>query len=209
MRNLNTEILPHFNTDIAELASVTAKAMLHNPIHLAIFENAGKKSELMQAKMFTSVLKLPTCNLVTARQDGRVVGVMNYYKKGCCQISPLKTLTMLPGLSLTLGNKLIRVLKWKSNWSRHDPQVPHFHFGPLAVLPAFQGNGIGSALLTHFCQLADAEKIGSYLETDKEENVTLYERFGFKVVEEDMIFGVKNWFMWRACRIDGTYSTDA
>jgi ribosomal protein S18 acetylase RimI-like enzyme len=200
---MHTEVLPHFNTDIAELASVTAQAMLHNPIHLAIFEKADQRSEQMQTKMFNAVLKLPTCNLFTARQDGRVVGVMNYYKKGCCQISPLKTLALLPGLSLALGSKLPRVLKWKSSWAKHDPQAPHFHFGPLAVLPAFQGKGIGSALLTHFCQLADAEKIGSYLETDKEENVRLYEKFGFKAVDSAIIFGVRNWFMWReaACML--------
>jgi ribosomal protein S18 acetylase RimI-like enzyme len=197
MMTIQTEILPHFNTEVAELASVVTKAMLHNPIHLAIFDNAEKRSEEMQTKMFTSVLKLPACNLFTARQEGRIVGVMNYYKPGGCQISPLKTLALLPGLSMTLGNKLIRVLKWKSSWAKHDPKVPHYHFGPLAVLPAFQGKGIGSALLTHFCDLVDAEKVGSYLETDKEENVGLYEKFGFKVVEEETIFGVTNWFMWR------------
>ena len=36
-----------------------------------------------------------------------------------------------------------------------------------------------------------------YLETDKPENVTLYERFGFKVTGEAKVFGVPNWFKWR------------
>ena len=198
MMTIHTEILPHFNTEVAELASVVAKAMLNNPIHLAIFDNAGERSERMQTKMFTSVLKLPSCNLFSAKLGDRVVGVMNYYKTGCCQISPLRTLAMLPGLSTTLGSKLPRVLTWKSSWAKHDPKAPHLHFGPLAVLPAFQGKGIGTALLTHFCQLADAEKTSSYLETDKEENVRLYEKFGFSVVDSATIFGVRNWFMWRA-----------
>lgn len=174
-----------------------ALIMLTNPVHLAIFESTDEKAETMQHKMFTSVLKLPACNIFVAKENGRIVGVMNYYKKGCCQIGPLQTLTMLPGLSVILKAKLSRVLKWKSNWGSHDPKADHFHFGPLAVLPSMQGKDIGSALLTQFCVLADAEGIGSWLETDKEENLPLYEKFGFKVRESDILFGVKNWFMWR------------
>lgn len=85
----------------------------------------------------------------------------------------------------------------EKNWAKHDPKAPHFHFGPLAVLPSMQGNGIGSALLDRFCREIDTQKAVAYLETDKEENIHLYEKFGFRVTEEDKLFGVKNWFMWR------------
>jgi len=40
----------------------------------------------------------------------------------------------------------------------------------------------------------------SYLETDKSENVRFYERFGFTVVAEVNVLGVRNWFMSRAPR---------
>jgi GNAT superfamily N-acetyltransferase len=195
--NNSIEIVSGSKTETAEIASVVTKAMLPNPIHLAIFDSADEKAETMQNRMFNTVLKLPDCNLFVAKQNGRIVGVMNYYKKGCCQISPVKTLSLLPGLAFTLKGKLPRVLKWKSNWGSHDPKAGHFHFGPLAVHPSMQGKGVGSSLLTHFCALADAEGIGSWLETDKEQNLPLYQKFGFAVREEDTLFGVKNWFMWR------------
>jgi hypothetical protein len=35
------------------------------------------------------------------------------------------------------------------------------------------------------------------LETDKPENVRLYERFGFEVRCHAFVLGVQNWFMWR------------
>jgi hypothetical protein len=37
----------------------------------------------------------------------------------------------------------------------------------------------------------------AYLETDKPENVRLYERFGFVVTSEADIIGVQCWFMRR------------
>ena len=85
-------------------------------------------------------------------------------------------------------------------WAAHDPDQPHSHFGPLAVDPDLQGNGIGSLLLSTYCsQLDDAGRVG-YLETDKSENVRLYERFGFVVSAEAAVIGVNNWFMTRAPR---------
>lgn len=129
--NNKIQDIPGSCLEIPELASVVTKAMISNPLHLAIFNAADESAEMMQTKMFNMVLKLPTCNLFVAKCEGRVVGVMNYYKSGYCQISPLKTLSMLPGLSFTLKGRLPRVLKWKSNWAKHDPRDEHFHFGRL------------------------------------------------------------------------------
>ena len=38
----------------------------------------------------------------------------------------------------------------------------------------------------------------AYLETDKPQNVAIYERFGFRTVAEDQMLGIPNWFMVRA-----------
>lgn len=189
--------------NIPEAASVVAQAMLNNPLHLAVFGAADEKAEQMQTRMFIEVLQLPQCNLFTAWKDGRIVGLMNYYAPGCCQIPSLKTLGMLPSMFGILGYRLPRVLKWKANWAKHDPKERHLHFGPLAVLPAMQGNGIGSALLNRFCLIADSGKEAAYLETDKIENVALYEKYGFRVVAVDTLLGVKNWFMRRDALTNG------
>jgi hypothetical protein len=50
----------------------------------------------------------------------------------------------------------------------------------------------------------DAAGAASYLETDKPENVAIYEHFGFRTVAEDQVLGITNWFMMRAhTRIEG------
>jgi hypothetical protein len=48
----------------------------------------------------------------------------------------------------------------------------------------------------HTRQLDAAGQL-SYLETDKRENVTFYERHGYALVGEAEIIGVPNWFMLR------------
>ncbi len=85
-------------------------------------------------------------------------------------------------------------------WAKLDPKQPHWHFGPFAVLPERQGQGIGSQLLTYFCEHVDRLGAAAYLETDKPENVRLYQRFGFEVTSEKPVLGVPNWFMWRSPR---------
>ena len=52
-------------------------------------------------------------------------------------------------------------------------------------------------MLREYTRRLDEAGEDSYLETEKPENVALYSRFGFEVVEENELLGVRNWFMWR------------
>jgi GNAT superfamily N-acetyltransferase len=67
-------------------------------------------------------------------------------------------------------------------WARHEPRAPHRQVGPIAVHPDAQGRGIGKSLLAAFV----------------DRNVALYEKFSFKVIDQEDIAGVNNRFMWRA-----------
>lgn len=60
----------------------------------------------------------------------------------------------------------------------------HWYLFELAVDPASQGQGIGSALIRPVLDRADRESLPCYLETFTNEAVRFYERHGFRVVEE-------------------------
>ncbi|GAB3913739.1 hypothetical protein GCM10028803_58290 [Larkinella knui] len=171
--------------------------MATNPNHLAIFKAANAEMIAVQQKLFDYVVNTPTNTVLAAREGDQLVGIMCYTPSEYCQLRPLQLLSILPGMALALGRRLLPVLQWRMNWKRHDHPQPHIHFGPLAVDPQHQGKGIGKAMLRHFCHYADQLPATAYLETDKKENVPLYERFGFRVVAEDTLFGVPNWFMVR------------
>lgn len=61
---------------------------------------------------------------------------------------------------------------------------PHWYLWGLAVEPAQQGQGIGGKLLRAGLKRADDAALPCYLETTNTPNVSLYQKFGFRVVEE-------------------------
>ena len=70
-------------------------------------------------------------------------------------------------------------------------QLEHFHtkeprwyLPMIGVDPAYQGQGVGSALLRHTVALCDAEGVAAYLESSSPKNVPLYQRHGFEVIGE-------------------------
>jgi GNAT superfamily N-acetyltransferase len=122
-------------------------------------------------------------------------------RPGFCQPGIMEKMRVLP--LVLIGNPartLLRVLAWVGEWSRRDPSEPHWHLGPVAVEPLFQGHGIGTAMLTSFCATVDSTRAVAYLETDKGENVCFYQRFGFSVMESAELLGVPNWLMSRVSR---------
>lgn len=183
--------------DLPSIATLVATSLSTNPINRAVFKGAPPRAVQQQQKMFAMILPMPQNNLYTARINGELVGVMNFAHSPACQLSTMQKISVLPGLFRHLGATLPRLLHWTGNWGKHDPSTPHCHLGPLTVAVNRQGQGIGSALLTWFCQYVDERKEAAYLETDKPENVRLYEKFGFAVKEEDEVYGVKNWYMFR------------
>jgi ribosomal protein S18 acetylase RimI-like enzyme len=83
-----------------------------------------------------------------------------------------------------------------------DVNEPHWYLWLLAVDPPFQGKGLGGALLRPRLQEADRERLPCYLETAKESNVSLYQRYGFEVLREQTLGqdGPRFWTMLRTPR---------
>jgi GNAT superfamily N-acetyltransferase len=81
----------------------------------------------------------------------------------------------------------------------HHPHEPHFYLPIIGVDPAWQGQGVGSALLQPVLERADLEGMPAYLEATTDRNRALYERHGFDV--RDIVYmpggGPPLWLMWR------------
>jgi ribosomal protein S18 acetylase RimI-like enzyme len=92
---------------------------------------------------------------------------------------------------------MMRLSQNMRSWATVDPAEPHSHLGPLAVDADQRGLGIGSQILGEFCRRLDEAEVVGYLETETDDNVRLYSRFGFAVVDEKLVLGVPNWFMIR------------
>ena len=86
---------------------------------------------------------------------------------------------------------------WDKEWAIYDPLEQHWHLGPIGVLPSHRGIGIGSRLMQRFCKEVDTCSAKAYLETDLDENVRFYKKFGFEIISKSKIFYVENRYMER------------
>ncbi len=190
---MSITIEPMNPSEIPAVTALMGQAYVTSPLNVAAFGPSVRRNE---GFLRFALEQLPVQAFV-AKDEGQIVGAMGMNEWPGCQLPPLKMLPLLPSMFKVLGRSIINVFKWLPVWSKLDPKQPHWHFGPFSVLPERQGQGIGSQLLTYFCEHLDRLGAAAYLETDKSENVRLYQRFGFEVTSEAPVLGVPNWFMWR------------
>lgn len=102
-----------------------------------------------------------------------------------------------------LGRRAMQKLKNLSKYidDKHGKLIPvtHWYLSLLAVAPEFQGRGYAGRLIREMLPRIDEESLPCYLETVSEQNVPIYQHFGFKVIDEFIIpeTTVKVWAMLR------------
>ena len=76
----------------------------------------------------------------------------------------------------------------------------YMHLLIMGVSQEFQGKGFGGQLLRAVIEKAEIEKLPIYLETQKEANVSLYEKYGFSVKKRVILPDPLNLPMWLMVR---------
>ncbi len=99
------------------------------------------------------------------------------------------------------GDELDRIGRLSAAMDAAHPPQPHWYLGLVAVEPAMQNRGIGSALLRASLAPVDEARLPAYLESTNPRNVTLYERHGFEATGSiDVADGPSLTAMWREPR---------
>lgn len=177
--------------DIKESAKVLSTAMLNNPLHVAVFEGNGENERVEIETMFLELFSKRPGIVFIAKEGKKIVGVM---RMNSC------TGKKINGEVEGANNRKdtnVRKSAWLTEWAKRDPEDQHWHLGPIGVLPSHQRLGVGAALMSRFCEEVDRCRATAYLETDSDENVLFYTRFGFHVISTSNIFGVENRYMLR------------
>ncbi len=145
------------------------------------------------------------CGEVYVTSDG--AGVASWLPPTCAVPGLVRQIRggML-GMPWHFGLRGFRILVEYDNEARrlhhqHAP-MPHWYLAAIGVEPEFQGQGVGSALMTPMLARADAEGVPCYLDTHVEKNVRLYERHGFEIAEYVELAGhpIPIWSMLRKPR---------
>ena len=107
-------------------------------------------------------------------------------------------------LSIIIGpgkerrKQLMRYSNLANKKHKQHANFPHMYLYNLAIDPQHQGNGYASRLLTPMFAKLDENNLPCYLETH-ERNISLYEHFGFELVEQISLpeFDEEVWLMMR------------
>jgi len=93
---------------------------------------------------------------------------------------PLGTSGSDPLAAMTGGPHAGRFRQLEATFADHHPRAAHHYLAYLAVAPARQRRGIGSALLAHHHATLDADAVPAYLVAVSPESRDLYRRHGYQ-----------------------------
>ena len=98
--------------------------------------------------------------------------------------------------AMKIGIKAIRKMQALDKYieRKHKELAPfkHWYLAILAVDSQHQGKGYASKLLNEMLSYIDGEGLHCYLETEGKKNVSMYQHFGFEVVDEFIVPGTKD-----------------
>ena len=103
-------------------------------------------------------------------------------------------------VAAVIGRRSVeRLLLMEETFAAHKPAEPYHYCQFLSTVPAFQGRGVGSALLRDTLARADADGCLAYHEATSPRNRALYERHGYVDLGELEVpdGGPTLWRMWR------------
>ncbi len=191
-------------------ANTIAKAFQDYPLWGTLFSDVSKKQKYL-LNTFEFLIKYSSLYgdaYATPNFEGVAIWTnpdnikMNF--AGMIRAGALK-LTYNIGSIFLFDIGLKNFASWMKNMDfiekTHKRLVPfrHWYLSVLGVDTVHQGKGYSSALLNPMLARIDIEGLPLYLETQKEKNVAIYERFGFELIEKAKLPGldVFNWAMLR------------
>lgn len=179
--------LPESRVD--EAAEALAQAFQDDPLQTYTFPDSEERKRLSPAH-FEAVLRygLLAGQVFTGIERGS--GAAIWIPPGAEPSPEMAEASGLARLPETIGaeaaGRFGRVVGYAEAAHRRDMRVPHWYVMVLGVAPAFQGQGYGRALLQPILDRAETDGMPCYLETTQPNNVSFYERLGFRVLLDDV-----------------------
>ena len=198
---MSPHLVPTTHQTYQQAALVLARAFVEEPVSAHIYRMFSPERRIralqndFSAELIASLRKGHPVHL---EENNRITAAAIIYPPGSYPLPWLDQWVTL--LKSVLGNGFYDVrswLRWLDEADKLHPTAVHYYLPCIGVDPAFQGKGMGSTLMAYLATKADQDGVGCYLENADPRNISFYQRFGFKIMDEKHFLGFPNWYMWR------------
>jgi ribosomal protein S18 acetylase RimI-like enzyme len=112
-------------------------------------------------------------------------------------------------MGTSAGKRMVDLKVLPLDRAKNSGGRPYMYLLLLGVKREHQGKGIGGSLLRPLMAECDAQNLPIFLETETEENVKMYEHFGFKLIKKITLekLGLPMWEMMREAPCSGSEET--
>ncbi len=193
--------------ELADAAVVACRAFFTDPFFVFLSPDPVLRNQGLVTFFHTMLKHLGDNSRITTARDAKdkIMGVAAWLPPGAYPQSIGTQFAQVPGTLRALYRRP-RALKdgtaFLNAMAKAHPKDPHSYLFLLVADPEVQRQGVGSLLLTEGLERADLEAVPAYLETQKEDNLPYYRRFGFEVVNDlrPVAGGPQLWAMQRPAR---------
>lgn len=193
-------IRPAAFADARRLGATFARAFNDDPGMHWVLPNASTRVRRLE-RFFTVLLARlidAPARLVLTTREAEAGAI--WAPPGAWKLPIQRIMPAAPGMIGAIGaHGMLRMGLHERHLGTHHPREGHWYLATLATDPAFQGQGMGSALVELVLERCDEEGFPAYLETQNESNVAFYRARGFSVVGK-LDFGSHAppvWLLWR------------
>lgn len=194
--------------DLEQAIEVQATAFQNDPLWQYLVPDTEKRTKLLfkffRVLISSGILAGQAYGVGEPLEGFAVWSIPN--QKGLSLIGFIKAgfLKLLFSPFILLFFKAFKVFAKFETMQKKYALEPHYYLNTISVKPSAQGKGIASKLIKPFLEMADNEKVGVYTETVTPENVSLYEYYGFKCVEQYRVpkTNLSVWAFYRPAKKD-------
>jgi len=193
--------------ELDEAAVVAARGFYTDPFFVFLSPKPRQRNTALALFFRNALVHLgPKGHILTVRDDAdRIVGVSAWLPPGGYPQPVATQLAQIPGSFRTLARRpraMIDVNTYLTAIAKAHPKEAHWYLYLLVADPEAQRRGVGALLLGDVLPTVDEQGVGSYLETQKLDNLAYYRRFGYE--HRDTLTPVTNgpplYTMWRPAK---------
>jgi len=184
--------------DLQNAVNVLTDAFSEESMWKEVFKNEEKNRALTEV-MVRFCLKYG--NVVSTSENIEGVMAIAPYDKDMTTWRMIRCGAFFLSMQIAGEAKIMQVLTKAVEEAKKSLNLgPYIHLLIMGVSQEFQGKGFGGQLLRAVIEKAEIERVPIYLETQKEANVSLYEKYGFSVKRKMILPEPLNLPMWLMVR---------